>query len=87
MSSFVRINLRPDLLYPVPLLPRRLSVLARALESLCAQAHVDFVLRFRAVSSDLPEETAGMALIEGGDDIGAVCGSVSVKPEGTWRGS
>jgi hypothetical protein len=50
------------------------SVLPCALDALGAQAHVYFVLCVGAVAGDFPEEAAGVALVEGGDDIGAVCG-------------
>jgi hypothetical protein len=70
--SFVCIQFGPHLLDLRPLLFRRFSVLGRAVKSLRTQAHVDCVLCFGAVSGDLPEETAGVAFVESGDDVCAI---------------
>lgn len=56
-----------------------LAVPRRPLEPLGAQAHVDFVFCLCAVSRDFPEEAAGVAFVEGGDDVGAVW-----EGEGWW---
>jgi hypothetical protein len=87
-SSFIGIYLRPNLLNSLPLLLRRLSILRCSLESLCAEAHVHLVLRFCTIASDFPEEAAGVAFIECGDDVCAICRNVSwicVEVLARWR--
>jgi hypothetical protein len=71
--SFIRINLRPHLLYPFPLLLGLLPVLRRPLEAQPPQAHVDLVLCVGAVARYFPEEAACVAFVEGCDDFGAGC--------------
>jgi hypothetical protein len=88
--SFIRIQLRPHLLDLIALLFRLLPILRRALEALRPQAHVHFIFRVGAVAGDFPEEATGVAFVEGGDDVGAVCvrGGVSksLSEEGEWSG-
>jgi hypothetical protein len=72
-SSFIRINLRPHLLYALPLLLGLLPVLRRPLEAQPPQAHVDLVLCVGAVARYFPEEAACVAFVEGCDDFGAGC--------------
>lgn len=47
----------------LPLLARRLAIQARALQSLRAQTHVDFVLCVGAVAEHFPHEAAGVAFV------------------------
>jgi hypothetical protein len=69
--SFVVIQFLPHLLDALTLLLRFLTVLPCTLEAQAAQAHVDFVLCICAIPGDFPEEAAGVAFVEGGDDFGA----------------
>ena len=61
--SFILIQFLPHLLYPFPLLLGGLAVLARALKSNAAQAHVYFVFGVGAISGHLPEEALSMAFL------------------------
>lgn len=74
MTSFILIQFLPHLLDLLPLLLGRLAIQPRPLKPLRPQAHVDFVFRFRTVASYFPEEAAGVAFVEGGDDVGAIYG-------------
>ena len=80
-NLFVIIQLLPHLLYPLPLLLRRLAVLSCALKSQAAQAHVHFVFGVGAISSYFPEETFRVAFVEGGDDLCAACVKLVVQAE------
>jgi hypothetical protein len=71
IPSFVLIQLLPHLLDALALFLGLLAVLPGALEAQAAQAHVDLVLCVRAVAGNFPEEAAGVAFVEGGDDVGA----------------
>lgn len=62
----------PDLFDTLPVLPRLFPVSLRALVSFCAQTTVYFALNVVAVSKGLPEEAAGVTLIEGSHDFFAV---------------
>jgi hypothetical protein len=62
----------------LPLLLRLLSIQACSLETLCAQTHVHLVLCVRAMTEDFVHEATGMALIKGGDHVGAIWEHLSV---------
>jgi hypothetical protein len=67
-----------------PLLFRFLPVQPRPLQPLCAQTHVDPILCIRAVPEDFVYEAARVALVEGGDYVGAVCMRVLVVVRRGW---
>lgn len=71
--SAVGINLRPFRIDLLPLLFRCLSVGCRALQSCCAQTHVDIVLQSCAHAHGLPHKAFGLALVERGHDLFAAC--------------
>jgi hypothetical protein len=73
LDSFVLIQLLPHLFDVLALLLGLLSILPCPLEALGAQTHVYFVLCVGAVAGDFPDEAAGVALVEGSDDVSAVC--------------
>lgn len=65
----VGVNLSPDLLYLLALDLRLLAVYRCSFEALGAETHVDCVLLLVAHADGLVEETARMALFEGGHDL------------------
>lgn len=71
LRVLVRIQLGPDFLNVLPLLLRRLAVLPCPLQSQTPQTHVHSVLCVGAVPGYFPQEAAGVAFFERGDDVGA----------------
>lgn len=54
-----------------PLRLRLLAIQSRALQSLRAQTHVDFMFCVGAIAEDFPHEAFGVAFVEEGDYFGA----------------